>query len=141
MSIKSKLLLLLIVIGSGTAFGQPTASTLVINTCSVVLSCPEYDFYAEKLVRYHGLVKDTASLGVVIKAQSVIIDQQTQTIREDSVSSKAKDGIVISYRDALSKKQAQFEKEQKKSNRRGILALVFGSATALALIVIVIALL
>lgn len=105
------------------------------SNCIVPLTCKEFDFYASGLVRANGLVVDTTVMGGQIRSQAVIMSQLDHKAIEDSLASASKDKITAVYKEALDKSIATGQKAQKRSKRRGILALVFAATTLLSTII------
>lgn len=129
------LLLLLAISGATLSVGQTDSN------CTVPLSCREFDFYAEKVVRCAGLQKDTTIMSAQILAQDKIINQYERLIEEDSLQIAELGKIADTYEESLAFAVKATEKAQKRAKRRGLIALSLGSLSIIETIIIIICLL
>lgn len=111
------------------------------SNCTVPLSCREFDFYAENLIRCAGLQKDTTIMAVQIQAQDKIINQYERLIEEDSLQIAEMGKIADTYEESLSHCVKASQKAQKRAKRRGLIALSLGSLSIIETIIIIICLL
>lgn len=133
---KFKNLLLLLAISGGIQCVAQKDSN-----CTVPLSCREFDFYAEKVVRCAGLQKDTTIMSAQIIAQDKIINQYERLIEEDSLQIAEMGKIADTYEESLIHCVKASEKAQKRAKRRGLIALSLGSVSIIEAIIIIIFLL
>lgn len=124
------LIILLLIAGIGFAIrlkaqtGSNTLSLVATPPCTVLLSCPEFDFYAKKLVEYSGLKVDTASYIAKLKSNAIIIYQQERLLKDDSISLYNKDKIVEEYKMSFDNISKLYIREQKRNKRSKKIALM-----------------
>jgi hypothetical protein len=104
----SALLLLYVTVGTTLSFGQKDSD----NIC---LTPVEFDFYADKYVRFKSLQKDTALCNAEAKRLSGVIFEQSQNIDFTNRIVTEKNAIIKGQKETYAILQERFEKKIKKN--------------------------
>lgn len=113
--------MILLEIGFVIASKGQTASS---NVC---MSAREFDFYAEALVRYEFLKKDTALLRSQIKSYQHLIFEKDLQLKADSLIISNKNGIIEEYSNKYQELGIKYEKEVRKNRRFRLLSSGLGT--------------
>lgn len=105
------LILLLALVGTTQYYAQKELD----NIC---LTPKEFDFYANKYVRYKSLLTDTTIMGKEIRTYIRLQAEKSKIISVDSLIIINKDGIINAYKESYSKLSDKYTKEKTHCKRR-----------------------
>lgn len=113
-----------LIIGTTAFYGQT-------DSAKICLKPVEFRFYAEKLIRFNGLVRDTAALNAEIQELSLALSLSFNNLTDCRAINATKEAALSEYKAAFANLQDQSRKLRKRAKLAKIGCISFGGLAAI----------